>query len=408
MPVIAIWGLALTPMKILNLVLLAIALLGMWQWLKSRLHPVAALILIALVGISPFHWQARDHILSDTPFLTFSVIFFLCYDHFVKKPGWRMGVVLGVLLAFIYMLRSAGLFLIATFAVHIVIASPLVRRWGLLALGSCALLVLIHNSLVPTGSYFTMMELSQSHADPIKQFYTGFSPYVQSFGEFLLVDYPNLYASLGKIAIALLVVCMAAGLAQVRKWTLLETYICVHFAALAFFPGFQGFRYLVGFFPFLLYYGFDFVSRIPIRWVRISVITGMIVILILHINRYYVENFRRDIPGGIQEPGAQAMFSYIRDNTPADAVIIAEKPRAVSLYTDRPGTVYPSGMYLDRWMNWLTEANVTYAVKMAWDKEIGYRYWGNDIDNHPEIFELLFEKDAFQVWRVHQDSIPVK
>jgi len=66
-----------------------------------------------------------------------------------------MAVLLGAILFFTYAIRSAGLFLILAVAAHIVIGPAALRRYSVIALACCVVLMLIHNNLVPSGSYFT-------------------------------------------------------------------------------------------------------------------------------------------------------------------------------------------------------------------------------------------------------------
>lgn len=406
LPVVAISGIALTPLKLVNILLLVSGLFGLWIWLKPRLHPVSSLILILIVGISPYYWQLRDQLLSDIPFFTVSVAFFLCYDQLYKKPGWKLAVILGLILFFTYAIRAAGLFLMLAVLVHTIIGPASLRRYSALALACSVVFVLIHNSLVYTGSYFTMVVLGVVNKDPFNQLYNGLAPYVTYMGSFLQIRDPNVNSELGFIFTAMMTVLIPVGILTVRRWTLLETYICLHLLVLAFFPGTQGFRYLVCFFPFLLYYAFDVVERLPVRTVRMTFASIMLIMLTLHVKQWYIENYTRIIPVSISDANAQEMFRFIREQTPADAVIIADKPRAVSLYTDRRATVYPDREHENVWLDWLHTAHVTHAVKLAWDEGVSDRYWARYIDAHPTQFTRVFEHTGFQVYQLHPDSIP--
>lgn len=406
-PVTAIWGLELRPIKVMNLLVLAAGLYWCWMWLRGRLHPALALTAVVMLGVAPFFWQMRDQMLSDVPHMAFSVLFFVGYDRWRSRESvnWKWAVLLGMALFYVYALRSIGLVLIGAFALHLVFEPAARRKSGAIVMATAVVLWAVHNALVPSDSYYKMLSLSASPRI-VDQVYSGLRPYVAEIGEFLRIHDDNSVSAFGYIFTAFLTVFMLAGLMRVRRWTLLETYICLYLLAIAFFPGYQGFRYLVGIFPFLLYYAFSFAENLPVRPLRYVVGALLLVMFFAHTVSWYGHNRKKPIIGDIVEEGPQRFMAFIRDSIPANAVIVADRPRIIALYTDRRGTVYPDQRYEGEWLGWLDRNNVTYAMKAAWDNDKPDRYWARYMDAHPEHFEKIYEHSGLQVYRYRRPAAP--
>lgn len=56
------------------------------------------------------------------------------------------------------------------------------------------------------------------------------------------------------------------------------------------------------------------------------------------------------------------MFNYVRQNTPADSVIIFEKPRALGLLAQRKSSIWPVTNDPERIWSYLRQIGATYAV----------------------------------------------
>ena len=73
-PVVRIFGLDLAPMKILVLAFFVGSLLVMTRLFRTVLPPAYVAVLVLVVGVNPFFWEFKDHVLSDMPFLFFVLL----------------------------------------------------------------------------------------------------------------------------------------------------------------------------------------------------------------------------------------------------------------------------------------------------------------------------------------------
>lgn len=398
-PVVGIWGLNLTALKIVNLLCLAGGLYLTWYWLQSRLSPVSALVIPLMIGVAPYFWDMRDNLLSDIPHMAFSVLFFVLLDRWQKRGDWKTAVWLGLILFFVYALRSIGLVLFGAFGLQLIFGPASLRKTGGIALALAIGLLVLHNILVPSDSYYHMVMGQKFRI--VDRLYDGLRPYVSDFGAFVRIFDNNDLLVLGKFVSVLFPTMMLAGFLRVGRWTILETYCGAYILAITFFPGYQGFRYLVGIIPFLLFYAASFVEGLPLKRVRYTAAIFLLLIFFGHSVQWYRQNMDKPMSGDILEENAQNFMAFIRDSIPKDAVIIADRPRVIALYAQRRGTVYPDYVYEEKWLDWLNENNVTYAMKAAWDNDKPNRYWARYIDAHPDQFTKIFEDRGLQVYRYH-------
>lgn len=402
-PAAAIWGLNLTAFKVVNLLCLSVGLYLIWYWLRDRVSPASALLIPLVIGISPYFWFMRDHILSDVPHMTCTVLFFVLYDRWKERADWKMAIWLGITLFYVYALRSIGLVLMGAFALHVLIGPAQLRKTGALALGISVLLWGLHNALVPSDSYYQMIAGQKFRV--VDRLYDGLRPYAQEFGALLRIWEKNDLMAFSKILAALLPVFMFSGLVSVRRWTMLETFCATYLLAITFFPGFQGFRYLVGVFPFFLYYVASFVENLPVKQLRYALYTLLLVTFFGATFQWYAQNRNEPMMGNIKEENAQNFFAYVRDSIPPDAVLVSDRPRILALYTNHKGTVYPDANHEQEWLQWLDKNNVTYATKAAWDNDKSDRYWARYMDANPLRFQKIFDDRGLQVYRYTRTPI---
>ena len=95
---------------------------------------------------------------------------------------------------------------------------------------------------------------------------------------------------------------------------------------------------------------------------------------------------------GSAGPDARQVYEFIRENTRADEPVVMWEPRALTLYTDRPGTNFATF--------WTAEERRAYA------SQVGARFWV-----HPRVplpasvaseVETIFENDLLRVYRFRE------
>ena len=119
-----------------------------------------------------------------------------------------------------------------------------------------------------------------------------------------------------------------------------EILVIVYLSVLIIYPyRSAGIRFLFPIMPFLLIFlvrGIETVTLFPgIKKTMKACILGSLVILSYLNMYYYIWKDQGNVIPGPQEQSSQEAFSYIRDHTETDAVILFCKPRVLALYTAR-------------------------------------------------------------------------
>ena len=89
-PLVKLYGRNLAAMKMEEVIFFTLALLSIYGYYRRDLPWPYLFALVALIGLNPSFWEAKDSITSDIPFLFF---FFLAatliYSPFSETPSWR-------------------------------------------------------------------------------------------------------------------------------------------------------------------------------------------------------------------------------------------------------------------------------------------------------------------------------
>ena len=125
-PVVGMFGLDLRPMKILVLGFFVGSLLVMVRLFRTVLPTPYLAALVLIVGLNPYFWELKDHVLSDIPFLFFGLLsldLFTQADAPDASRGRRatLAVLSGVAAYAAYATRPLALTLIPCFIAHDVI-----------------------------------------------------------------------------------------------------------------------------------------------------------------------------------------------------------------------------------------------------------------------------------------------
>ncbi|HEV7525670.1 MAG TPA: hypothetical protein VGP92_11940 [Acidimicrobiia bacterium] len=144
-PVVAVWGVSYAKLKIVVIASFLGFLFCLHRLVQRRAGPVAAALLVTLIGSSVIYVGWTSSVTSDFPYVCFAGIALVWLDHcrirgLFEADGRRDLVILGLLIAFAFSIRRDGLALLAALiAVHGVTIAPRVRRhapvrWSRIAL----------------------------------------------------------------------------------------------------------------------------------------------------------------------------------------------------------------------------------------------------------------------------------
>lgn len=338
-PVLALFGMKLLALKGLNTIFFLLFLIVFYQLTRTRLAPTWSLFLTAILAVNPALLQAHDLILSDIPFLFFSTLTLLLVEKNVKHI-WSIGLVIFIA----FSLRTNGLLLLAPLAVAQIQRShswPEARRnWAkivapyIVFATLAGLLVL----LLPGGqeSYFNHFSMFT-----VERWLANAAYYLRMPAEL----FKGIW--LGSVFFWLWVLSFFVGVIFNFKRDLsLLAYLAVSLGLFITWPETQGLRFLYPLVPIgalIAAEGWKSAAErlsargtFVARWAGLGSVGLLILLSLTASARIGISNLQsgRDINGPF-DVYSQEMFTFIREGTPPDSVVIFFRPRAMRLLGER-------------------------------------------------------------------------
>ncbi len=348
-PVLAVFGLKVLALKLINTFFFILFLIVFYRLARLRLAPIWSLFLTAILAFNPALLQAHDLLLSDIPFLFFSTLSLLLIEQWIwpnetQSSFWKLSLI-GITIFASFAMRTNGLLLLGPLAVaqylHFRSLANIRKNWlsilpPYLIFGA---LTVIQYLILPGGQ-----EAYLSHYGLL------FTPQHLIGNIFYYLALPAAFFKeipLSLFFFAITVILFLAGIiAGVRKNLVFLSYIALTFVLFISWPETQGLRFIFPILPLFLLIaaeGLKFglekssVKILPVfRWASIGAAGTLIVLSLIVSAKIGWGNLQngRDINGPFDSVSNE-MFDFVREQTPANSVIIFFKPRAMRLFTDR-------------------------------------------------------------------------
>ncbi|PWH11952.1 MAG: hypothetical protein DDG60_15600 [Anaerolineae bacterium] len=342
-PVVALFGIHPLALKLVAIAFYALFLLIFFLLARTLLTESEALLLTAVLAFNPALLLANDLILSDIPFLTVSTLGVLLIDRWRKTaPDFLSGLAIGLTIFSATFLRANGILLFIPLAVALLFRygvewKPTLRQL-LPPLGAFGVLSLAAAWIFPNGqdsylSHFSMFSLPRLWDNFL--FYLWLPSWAFNEIPAGVVFYP------------LLAVCLLFSVALHWKRDLaIHAYSLATLALFILWPERQGLRFIYPILPFLFIFAFEgmklALERLPAGWqARASRLAtgfwGILLLLSLGTSVHLAWGnlaAERAINGPFDE-FSYDLYEFIREETPAEAVIVFVRPRALRLFTDR-------------------------------------------------------------------------
>ena len=381
---------------------------------RPALGAVPALVLCALFGLSPFFVEFRDEIRPDTLFLALFLLTLWLGDRWTGTGhGWnwraaRRGILLGAVAYLAYGTRSLGLVLIP--ALWLVELARLRRLTPILLIATSmfgVLLVAQTALLHSDASYSGGMTVAPStlrynalhYATSLSILWSNFWPAPWGF-------------ALRTTLFAATLVLAAVGWAQRlrRGISVLEVVPWLYFAPLVFYrvgTMIQQ-RYLLPLLPLYLFYawlGFGTLRKLPYPRLVIGATAVLAGALITAYLGGHVGVARGTITPGITAPDTEKIFTWLREHTASNAVVLVGRARAFALYTQRRA-VSPYGYRTtaDFWQL-IASHGVTHLVVGRGPLAVEMDYEHPDelaalVAIYPQQLPLVVDNSSFAVYQV--------
>jgi hypothetical protein len=167
------------------------------------------------------------------------------------------------------------------------------------------------------------------------------------------------------------------------------------------FPAYQGFRYLLPIYPFVIVYIILGAKSIKLNNGIINEYLLSLIIIILLYSNYYegINNVIKSqikVKAGPQTAYSKEAFDYIKKNTDINSTFVFVKPRVLALYTSRKSIGVGLGKNMQEMDEKFSEVGVDYLLtledlqNMTFDKYI--EYYGSEL-------ELVWENERFKMYK---------
>ena len=400
-PVYFARGLDLRSMKLVVVLFLVLALATTARLFREDLSPPSLLLLLATLGLNPYLWIVKDHVIADLPFLFFALASLLLMHRSAARPATSpgpaigRGVLIGLVAYLAYGTRSLGLVLLPCLVVHDLVVQRRIRRETAVALVVFAVAAALQIAVAPAGS-------GASHVPWFSVAPWELARQAVRYGRSLRLFWDNghsLVLTGGVIAGTALLALAGLAARLRRRVTVFEIFVLLYPLPILSFMGFQGMRYLIPLMPFYLFYALWAIERLRVSrpaWARLVLVAWVAVIGLTYGLRYPGMSWGA-LREGVGAPTSIELFDYISTQTEPTAVFVFRRPRALALFGERRAATYSREPESDDdiW-SFLTRIHATHLVV----QRLEIPHWKSFVVRHHQALEITFSNESFTVYRI--------
>jgi len=399
-PIYAGLGVDFRAMKVLVALSIGGVLLLLALRARRDLGPAAAYAAVLLVGLHPYLWRFREHVLPDLPFTFFCLLALVPIARAgAKEAGWRERAAWAAAslpaIALAVATRTIGVVLVPTLLTVLLLRT---RRPGRALVGcaaaAAALLAVRLLAFPPGDGYLRQVgdlvavygpSLLVPGADRLGRMAFALSN-LWSGGQF---------PGAGYAAAAATGFLVLAGLSpRLRHPGAAEVFFVGYLAAVFLWPG-VNVRYLVPVLPLYVFYaaaGAERSARRPAG--RSLVALAALIVAVSYAGRYAAAGLGS--PGGIGTSAeVRDLYRHVRERTPADAKFMAELPRALTLFTGRAAASSGRGAEDVLLLAFADSAGIDFLVARAeHDRARGV------VERHPSRFVTVYSNGVYDLFRI--------
>jgi hypothetical protein len=415
-PTYAIFGFDMWAFQVQMILMQLMALIVIYLLYRQEVALPTALILVLMMGLSPYLISYKREIMSDVPFMLISLSFVLWVKHVYKRQHFdHWTILVAALLASAgCLIRTVGFATLAALLISDLVRRRRPTRFTLWTIGCTVALV--------GGSRLLLGGGEGSYLDQL----TNYFPLIiwQNVGHYLVHCMKGFWAgpslTLGEFAAPILwltaVPLIIYGFIQ-RAWRsslFMELFFLFHLGIILVWPSTQELRFLYPILPlFLLYAGIGFEGivaqigqRANLRAVRaLTMVFAVGIVVIYTVRTSKVIVAEGPVADGPYTPAATGLFQFVREDTAPEAIFVFRKPRVLSLYTQRSASAFPNNQPMPLAIAYLEEITADYVII---EDERGHLHDAALValvETCPDSFERVFDNGLFRVYHINQDAL---
>jgi hypothetical protein len=339
-PLYGKYGLNFRMLQIPGILCFAATIPLLFSLFRKDLPVTQSLLGVTLWAGWPFILTFKDSVLPDLLFtmlwaLTIWMLRTACDQQPERRYPLR-AILIGISAYAAYATRSAGVVLPFAILAWEFLRHRRITRFAVFSVGTFGLLAAGQNLLIHSETSYLQM-FTVDAAKTLRIYFYSLSALFSG------ASTGWLHGVRDAAALLALLLAFAGFLAHLRRFRSPQEIAVAGYVILLLLwsPG-AGTRYMVPVMPFFFFYlvtAFDlFLRNIKSGWTLEVAVLALI--LVCYASEY--SGFQTGpIEGGVSTPGFAELCRFITANTSPGDVFIFQNPRVLSLYTQRPASVYP-------------------------------------------------------------------
>lgn len=425
----ALFGLNFIAFKVFVVISFISALYLYTNLLKDKLSDIYQFVFVIVLALNPYFWLQKDKVLSDYFFMLLVFAIFILFNRRytltaegyidTKTKNWVYAVLIGVLLYLSYATREVGIVFIPTILVFELFHFKKIKKTTLVSIVVFVVLAGLQQKMINAPVYnaergerltslartYGKQSADVSHKDFITldlvRVKKQIIQYIESIRGFWHGS-DSLFVKLsGWVAMSILLLFALAGYIKslLNGPHLIDIFIAGYIAVLLLFAGIQGLRYLIPVIPIFFLYAFSLHELL----LNSKYKKGMIAVAAVFLTTTLVSYASSDLYGkdtslGVTSPDAAAFFNYVRHSTPEDSIFVFQKPRVLTLLTQRQASAKPGDRGGNFMINYMDAIGATYLVHSNMDFHGGSRPVAA-LTLPSDDFALVFNNNYFYVYK---------
>jgi hypothetical protein len=353
-PFIKIFALNLFGLKLVNFLVYSAFLWVLYIWCRFRLSKINSLFVFAFFAFNPTLIQFHNQILSDLLFLFCSTTSLYLMELFLERSDKKVlfGILLGFFIFYASFTRPGGyLLLLALFFYQVSSLIQGIKNKQKLEF------IKVFQQLVPCiiFLFFFLLQyfLLASQPETLKSVIDNLTneKLIRNIRYYFWLLADIFTGSSSPVMLYLLTLSfMICGIIAKRKslvsWSIILFFFTT-FAIYICYPAVQGIRYLFPVLPIFIVYGIAGINQVLSRTgsaVKV-ILSSILIVLFIGITTQFIlvdiKNAVRNMAAeridlaGPFSPQSSEMFTFIRNNTPDESIMVFFKPRAMRLLAER-------------------------------------------------------------------------